>query len=213
MWRTLPTVHAVGSDVPDTERVRPPLHGTLPVPQPDDARLDLDQGAQPPGTMSAPDLRGMASRDALRLGRVSDLHVWVEKHPTDAGLWDRVVAQDPAPGAALTPGATVKVTVGARPSLVVPDVRGGEESEMLAVLRDAGLRPEKRLERRSDSVPEGHIVRTRPRAGSTVSYGTKLTYVVATARPPHPKQARRLAQRDRGRRLPTGSFLSLPFED
>jgi serine/threonine-protein kinase len=123
------------------------------------------------------------------------------------------VAQDPAPGVLLAPGDTVTITVGARPAVVVPDVRGGEEAEMLAVLRDAGLRPERRVARRSDRIPEGHIVRTRPRAGSSVPYGTKVTCVVATPRPLHGKRARRQERRVRVRRLPDGSFLSLPSDE
>jgi serine/threonine-protein kinase len=177
--------------------------GAMPVPQP-----DLVGDTQPRGTLSAPDLRGMAAHDARRIGRMSELYVLVTDRPTEEALWGRVVAQDPAPGVALRPGDPMTITVGARPAVEVPDVRGGEEAEMLAVLRDAGLRPERRVARRSHSVPEGHIVRTRPRAGATVPRGTKVTYVVATPRPVHGGRARR--HEKRARRLPDGTFLSLP---
>jgi beta-lactam-binding protein with PASTA domain len=191
----------------DQDAARRPPSGRNQTPQP-----DLDGGTQPPGTLGAPDFRGMASHDARRIGRASDLHVWVVTRSTEQALWDRVVAQDPAPGVALKPGDAVTITVGARPAVVVPDVRGGEEAEMLAVLRDAGLRPERRVARRSNSVPEGYILRTRPRAGSTVPHGTKVTYVVATPPPLYGKQARR-QKRVRVRRLPDGAFPSSPFDD
>ena len=144
---------------------------------------------------------------------MSELRVLVTAHTAQQALWDRVVGQDPAPGVSMRPGDSLTITVGARPAVEVPDVRGGEEAEMLAVLREAGLRPEHRVARRSDSVQEGHIVRTRPRAGSTVAHGTKVTYIVATTRPAHEKQGRRREKHVRLRRRPDGSFLSLPLDE
>jgi beta-lactam-binding protein with PASTA domain len=205
MWRTFPLVHEGEPVVSEEEGVGPPPIAAT--------ERELDDVMQPPGTLGAPDLRGMLSPDARRIGRMSELQVWVVTHPTTEALWGRVVAQDPAPGVALRPGDTVTITVGARPAVVVPDVRGGEEAEMLAVLRDAGLRPERRVARRSDNVPGGHIVRTRPRAGAAVPHGTAVTYVVATPRPLHGKQDRRHERRVRARRLPDGSFLTLPSDD
>lgn len=208
MWRTFPPVHEGDPVASEEEGVGPPPLGPIAA-----TELELDRLAQRPGTLSAPDLRGMVSQDARRIGRMSDLHVWVVTHPTTEALWGRVVAQEPEPGVTLRPGDTVTITVGARPAVVVPDVRGGEEAEMLAVLRNAGLRPEKRVARRSDNVPGGHILRTRPRAGAAVPHGTAVTYVVATPRPLHGKQAQRHERRARARRMPDGSFLALPADD
>ena len=184
MWRTLPPLHDGDPGMPEDDGARRPAFAAMTVQEP-----DLDGAAQLRGTLSAPDLRGMAAHDARRTGRMSELRMLVTAHTAQQALWDRVVAQDPAPGVLMRPGDSLTITVGARPTVEVPDVRGGEESEMLAVLRDAGLRPEHRVARRSDSVQEGHIVRTRPRAGTAVPYGTKVTYVVATPRPLHGKQA------------------------
>ena len=207
MWRTAPTTHDPGIAVSETEEIG------YTSPEPVQAPPFASTGSpQLPGTMSAPDLRGMATQEARLIGRMSDLHVWVETHTTEEALWGRVVAQDPVPGATLRPGDTLTITVGERSTVLVPDVRGGEEAEMLGVLREAGLRPERRVTRRSDSVPEGHIVRTRPPAGSSVPYGTRVTYIVATQRPPHGKQGRRNERRVRTSRLPDGSFLSLPSD-
>jgi len=207
MWRTAPTTHDLGLTVSENDEIGP----TYPEPV-ESLPSGPDESTQPPGTLSAPDLRGMASQEARLIGRMSDLHISVDSHTTEEALWDRVVAQDPVPGAALRPGDTLTITVGERSTVLVPDVRGGEEDVMLDVLRDAGLRPERRVTRRSDSVPDGHIVRTRPRAGSSVPLGTKVTYVVATPRP-HGKQARRHERRIRASRLPDGSFLSLPSDE
>ena len=207
MWRTAPTTHDLGLTMSENDEI-----GHTP-PEPVQPPASIPTGStQPPGTFTAPDLRGMASQEARLIGRMSDLHISVDSHPTEEALWDRVVAQDPVPGAALRPGDTLTITVGERSTVLVPDVRGGEEDVMLDVLRDAGLRPERRVTRRSDSVPDGHVVRTRPRAGSSVPLGTKVTYVVATPRP-HGKQARRHERRIRASRLPDGSFLSLPADE
>ena len=207
MWRTAPTTHDLGWAASEHDEVgrKPPEPRAVPPA----GSIGL---TQPPGTLSAPDLRGMASQEARLIGRMSDLHVSVDYHTTEEALWDRVVAQDPVPGATLRPGDTLTITVGERSTVLVPDVRGGAEDEMLGVLREAGLRPERRVTRRSDSVLEGHIVRTRPRAGSRVPLGTKVTYVVATPRA-HGKQAGRHEKRIRASRLPDGSFLSLPSDE
>jgi beta-lactam-binding protein with PASTA domain len=207
MWRTASPTLDPGLTLSAEVALADPLQGSTSPPT-----ADADLGDGPAGTVSTPDLRGMASRDALRLGRMSDLRVWVRKRPTAEATWDRVLAQDPAPGVPLWPGSTITLTIGERPAVEVPDVRGGEEAEMLTVLRQAGLRPDRRVARRSDRVPEGHIVKTRPRAGSMVPLGTKLTYVVATPRPAHGPRAHRQLERVRARRLPDGSFLSLPSE-
>ena len=207
MWRTAPPTHDLGSTASEDEEVGSSSH------EPEQAPLPASpDSAQSPGTLSAPDLRGMAEPEARLIGRLSELHIQVDAHMTQEALWGRVVAQDPEPGATLRPGDTLTITVGRQPTVVVPDVRGGEEEEMLGILREAGLRPERRVTRRSDSVLEGHIVRTRPRAGSSVPHGTKVTYVVATPRPAHGKASRRHEKRLHVSRLPDGAFLSLPSD-
>lgn len=208
MWRTAPTTYDPGMPVSEREEA------VRPSPAPALALGPAATGSVvPPRALTAPDLRGMAAPEARLIGRMSDLVIWAEPHTTEEALWGRVVAQEPVPGATLTPGDTLTITVGARPTVLVPDVRGGEEDKMLATLREAGLRPERRVMRRSDRVPEGHIVRTRPRAGSSVPHGTKVTYIVATPRPVHGKQARHNDKRARVSRLPDGSFLSLPTDE
>jgi serine/threonine-protein kinase len=133
----------------------------------------------------------------------------VEEAGTNESRWGRVLAQDPPPGVALDASTVVVVTVGARPHVTVPDVRGREEEEGLAMLREAGLGAGRRIARRSDRVPDGCIVRTRPRAGVDIPLGSRVSYVVATGL----RDAGRSQKRDRRTRvsrLPDGSFLSMP---
>jgi beta-lactam-binding protein with PASTA domain len=174
---------------------------------------ELDVGAQPRGTLTAPDLLGMVEHDARRVARLSDLRLWTDTRLVGEAMWDRVLAQHPHPGASLRPGDTLTVTVGARPEVVVPDLRGQDEEDVLATLRNAGLLPGRRGVRRSSAVPEGRIVRTRPRAGATVPRGTRVAYVVAVAPEPHGKPTRRHTRRDRARGPREGAFTSLPSEE
>ena len=210
MWRTAPTTRDPGLalSIHQGEEARSPAAADFPA-----AISDGAVSAAPARTPRAPDLGGLEAQEARRVGRNSSVPVIVSARMTDAPHWGRVVAQHPAPGTALGPGDAVTITVGQPPSVRVPDVRGGDETDMLAVLRDAGLRPDRRIVRRSNRIPDGHIVRTRPRTGSEVPHGTKVTYVVATPRPMHGKRARRHEERVRVRRLPDGSFLSQPFDD
>jgi len=63
--------------------------------------------------------------------------------------------------------------------VVVPDVSGDDEEVALEKLRLSGLRPGKRSGRASPSHVTGAVVRTLPRAGSLLSRGERVDYVVA----------------------------------
>lgn len=208
MWRT-PSASQGEVAVP-AEQPDPPVPAASPA---DGAGAVASNGpGMPKGPVPAPDLGGLSIHDARRSARLTDLELHVAERPTDERRWGRVLEQQPPPGADVEPGAPVRVVIGCRPLLRVPDVRGREETEALALLRQAGLEPERRATRHSDKVPEGHVLRTRPRAGAEVAIGTRMTYVVADgprARGGHPKASRR---RGRNGRLPDGSFLSLPDE-
>lgn len=208
MGRTLPPVHDAGPGMSDAEGARPPALQAIPMPE-----LEPFRGTHRWGRLAAPDLLGMTTHDARQASRSADLQVSITTRTSEEALWGRIVAQDPEPGGVVRPGDDIELTVGARPEVVVPDVRGGVVDEMLDVLREAGLRPQRRVARRSGSLPEGHILRTRPRAGATVPHGTGITYVVATERQPRRNQHRRDSKRARFSRLPDGSFLSLPVDD
>jgi serine/threonine-protein kinase len=102
------------------------------------------------------------------------------------------------------------IVIGSRPDVIVPDVRGRDEEDALRALADAGLGTARRVMRRSDSVPEGHIVRTRPRAGAEVPTGSRVSYVVGVGPRESAGHRRGDRHRVRARRLPDGTFISLP---
>ena len=162
---------------------------------------------------ACPELIGMSVQDARRVARLSGLLLKVEERPAGQGLWSRVLGQIPDPDTNLVRGDVVSITIGARPQVVVPDVRGGTELDALTTLRDAGLVPSRRVARQSDRVPEGYVVRTRPRPGASVTAGTRIAYVIATAPRRHSAKRHRDPGPARAQRLPDGTFLSMPGRD
>ncbi len=198
MWRHLPSVLGGAPAVPVESTLEPLTEPTTDEPTP---------GA--PSPVFVPELVGLPSTEVRRLARQQQFALEVEETGTNEGQWGRVLEQDPPPGVALDASTVVVITVGARPSVTVPDVRGREEEEALSMLREAGLGAARRIARRSDRVPDGCIVRTRPRAGVDIPLGSRVSYVVATGL----RDAGRSHKRDRRTRvgrLPDGSFLSLP---
>ena len=189
MWRTFPTMH----------------RGYLPLPEAIEQPLSARHG-----DVEAPDLVGMTAQDARRIARLAEFGVIVEDRPVDVGLRGRVLSQKPAAGEYAEPGDIMTITVGARPDVKVPDVRGVEGQEAVALIRDAGLFPSRRVLRRSNDVPQGHVVRTRPRAGAEVPVGARVAYVIAAPSRPNGTHARRDAKRVRTQRLPGGAFLTMP---
>ena len=191
MWRHFPPVFGGRSAVP-AERSAPPS-AELPA-------------SIPPAPVT--DLVGLPSTDARRLARAARLAVTVADRPSSQGLWGRVLAQDPEPGALDAPDGIVVLTVGARARVPVPDVRGRDEDEALWILREAGLGAARRAIRRSDRVPEGCVVRTRPRAGADVAAGSCISYVIAASQPDDRRSSRKRGRRGAHvARLADGSFL------
>jgi serine/threonine-protein kinase len=157
--------------------------------------------------VAVPDLVGLPSTDARRLARAHGFSVTVEEHHSSEGLWGRVLSQDPAPGASGAPDSILTLSVGTRPRVPVPDVRGRDEEEALSILREAGLGTARRAIRSSDRVPEGCVVRTRPRHGAEVATGSRISYVVASS-PREDGRGRKHGRRaPRAARLADGSFL------
>ncbi len=163
-----------------------------------------------PGPVTVPDLTGMSTSDARRVSRLVGLHLDMQESPAPDDLWGRVLSQDPPPAATMVAGDAITITFGGRPQVIVPELHGREESEAVAALHAVGLTPERRGTRRSDKVPEGHVLRTRPRSGTEVAVGSRVAYVIAAGPRMKAGHGRRERQRVRASRLPDGSFMSLP---
>ncbi len=110
--------------------------------------------------------------DADLVGTVTEAH----DDEVDDGV---VSATDPPPQADLLRGSTVQLTVSTgRPT--VPDIAPGTSvAAAEQAVRDAGLTPEQSTDE-SDSVPEGAVLRTDPKAGAELRIGEPVTIVVSS---------------------------------
>ncbi len=219
MWRHFPTVFSGRPLLPIEPGIGSTPHAPAAQGAETVASLDTEaRPAQPVVTAPAPvislvfvpELVGLPSDEARRAARMSGLRPALEERGTSYDLWGRVLEQEPAPGLAVSAGAVVTLAVGARPHVVVPDVRGRDEEEALSMLREAGLGTARRAARRADGMPEGSVVRTRPRAGAEVAFGSRVSYVVATGSRTRARKGHDDRRRSRPLRLPDGSFFTLP---
>jgi serine/threonine protein kinase len=67
---------------------------------------------------------------------------------------------------------------------LVPVVAGANRAEAIERLHHAGMQPGTIRRVRSDKVPEGHAIRTRPPAGETLRPGQRVTLVISTGTGP-----------------------------
>jgi serine/threonine-protein kinase len=146
----------------------------------DEAPAPLEQ----PESIVAPDLVGLDAIEAHVLARHAGLRVAVSVWETKIGPWGLVLSQQPSPGTPTTPRSRLQVVVAGRPHRTVPDVRGLPLRSAMTELRRVGLQPMTSSERMSRSVPSGHVVSTRPAAGSLVVDGSAVELTVARAPEP-----------------------------
>lgn len=140
-----------------------------------------------------PDAIGVNVLEAHRLLREQRLRIAISVWETKVGPWGLALSQDPAPGSMVRAGARVHVVVAGRPHSTVPDVRDLDVAAAMEILRNVGLRPEVEIERRSRSVPSGHVIATKPAEGSLVADGSRVALVVSRAGPasqPRPRAAK-----------------------
>jgi beta-lactam-binding protein with PASTA domain len=95
-----------------------------------------------------------------------------------------VLGSDPAQGKQVDEGSTVTLLVSSGPGqLSVPDVTGFSESRAQKTLLKSGFKFEVR-QQSSRTVEAGKVIRTRPAAGETVDYGSRVVMIVSSG----PKQ-------------------------
>lgn len=128
-----------------------------------------------------PDVVGLDLIDAHRLARRHRLRLSVSVWETKIGPWGMVLSQQPGGGRPPS-GACIDVIVAARPHLAIPDVGGLEAGQAMRALRRFGLLPTRVEGRASRTIPAGHVIATRPRAGTLVVDGERVTVTISRAR-------------------------------
>lgn len=95
----------------------------------------------------------------------------------------KVLSQEPAGGALITPDIEVSLEVGVEPEEVtVPDVVDLEREDAIGILEEAGLEVSVR-EVVSTETAEGRVIRQDPAAGQSVEEGTMVSIIVSSGPP------------------------------
>ncbi|MEX1296011.1 MAG: PASTA domain-containing protein [Candidatus Limnocylindrales bacterium] len=133
------------------------------------------------GPRRAPDMIGLDALDAHAIARESDLRLSVTVWETPTGPWGLVVDQQPSPGVHVRRGSRVRIVVSGRPHLRLPDLRGLPLETAIDELCWLGFVPLVDARRPSGSVRAGHIISTRPAAGTLTAHGSVVALTVAKA--------------------------------
>ncbi len=129
--------------------------------------------------VQTPDFVGQTEADAQALADRDGVVLEIAYHETDEIEAGRVVQQLPEPETEVPAGTTVQVTVSTQvETVVVPDVHGIKEATAILQLEDSGLFAGARSTA-PDTLPEGYVISTDPRAGSSTTRGTPVDYVVS----------------------------------
>jgi hypothetical protein len=166
-----------------------------------------------PDFIGEPEANAAQTADAIGL----ELEVeYVERAEEEA---DRVIEQLPEPGTEIAVGTSVQVTVSTEvETVVVPPIGGIREAKAIEQIEAAGLRAGIRFSA-ENTLPEGYVIETDPRAGASVQRGALIDYVVSTGpanagtpRPTRfPTPARTPMVTPNRTRVPTRSPAPTPF--
>jgi serine/threonine-protein kinase len=96
-----------------------------------------------------------------------------------------VIATDPGPGGKVLDGGTVTLTLSLGPERYdVPDLAGQTEDQAQDALAATNLAFGASKGRWSETVPEGQVIRTSPKAGTTLKPGASVDLVLSRGRKP-----------------------------
>lgn len=158
-----------------------PKEGT-PIERLDTVHLTVSEArAQVPGSVAMPDLLGQSRAAALDVVKALGLNPKVNA-TTNPAAHEGVTAQKPAPGTVVKRGATVELTVNARPApqtgqVVVPALVGLDQKRAERQLKHIGLTA--KVQTRSDPAPAGRILAQEPPAGTRIEPGKAVALSVS----------------------------------
>lgn len=132
-----------------------------------------------PDSVTVPNVTGLTSEVAVvRLEGVG-LDAEIDPVPNLATR-NTVLEQDPVPDSVVDEGTTVTLSVSTGPALVeIPDVSGLTPKEARKRLEDQGL-VVTLVNKASDTVPKGSVIRTDPAAGTEISVGSTVKILVSS---------------------------------
>jgi eukaryotic-like serine/threonine-protein kinase len=131
--------------------------------------------------VTVPDWTGKPRTAAIDEAKALGLGFSVEGERHDPGVAaDRIVSQEPAPGAIVRRGRTVRVTVSlGGETITVPDVVRHPARQAEAEIRRAGLTSGFEARIHDADVPEGQVIDQVPAAGTLAATGERVNRLVS----------------------------------
>jgi len=139
-----------------------------------------------PVTVTVPDLAGKTESQARQALALAQLTMMRHSEPSDlpTGQVDR---QDPAAGVSAPTGSVVNVFFSAGPNTVqVPDVGHMSVDQAKKLLGLKGLKVGETTAQSSDTIPDGYVIGTEPKAGLRIAPGQPVDLVLSNGPPPPP---------------------------
>jgi beta-lactam-binding protein with PASTA domain len=138
-----------------------------------------------PERYDVPDLKGMTQADATAALTATKLAIGtVDQAYDDKVAVGLVVSSKPKAGQSVKPGTPVSIVVSQGPKPVpVPDVVGRKMGAARTALGDVGLKADV-TEKFSDTIANHVVIAVKPKAGTVVDSGSKVTLVVSKGPPP-----------------------------
>ena len=145
----------------------------------DEAATPSPSPTPPSASVRTPDFVGQSESSALSLAQRHGLVLEIDYLETDEYEVGQVVDQLPEAETEVTTGTTVQVTVATQvETVVVPDVSRIREEKAVGLLEASGLVAGTRFAV-TDPLPEGYVVFTEPRAGSSAPRGSSIDLTVS----------------------------------
>ena len=130
--------------------------------------------------LTVPDLTGYTYDEAKEMLNAMGLGISISGYEeSDEYEENVVISQDPAAEETVEENTTIYVVLSSgEGTFELPDVSGYEEDDAIEILESAGLEYDVEYEY-SDSVDQGVVIETSPKAGSDVSAGDTITLTVS----------------------------------
>jgi serine/threonine-protein kinase len=137
---------------------------------------------------STPGVLRMSQATATQRIESAGLHVEVASPAySDTVAKGQVMASDPAPGDRVTHGGTVTITISRGvEQYPVPDLAGKSLADAKAALAAIKMNVPTPAQAWSETVPQGQVIATTPKAGTVLRPGTAVTITVSKGRQPIP---------------------------
>jgi serine/threonine protein kinase len=133
-----------------------------------------------PGVLTLDEAAATAKLEAAGLDVAVGDPVYSEN--VEPGL---VISTDPGPGGKVLSGGTVTLVLSLGPERYdVPDLAGRTEDQAQDALAATNLAFGKSIGRWSETVPEGQVIRTSPKVGTTLKPGASVDLVLSRGRKP-----------------------------